>query len=121
MTITNEGIIAALEALIPQGGWSATWTENLELKKLIIEDSVENPPTLDEVLAQAAIEQPQIPWRKLRRERDRLLTESDWMVSSDRIASAEQLAYRQALRDLPANTVDPANPVWPTKPGGAAQ
>jgi hypothetical protein len=116
MTVTHEGIVAALETLIPQGGWSATWTDDLELEELIIEDSVENPPTLDEVLAQAAIEQPQIPWRKLRRERDRLLTESDWMVSSDRTASAEQTAYRQALRDLPANTTDPANPVWPVKP-----
>lgn len=59
---------------------------------------------------------PSSPWTELRRNRDILLTESDWMVVADRTPTAEQLAYRQALRDLPANTVDPENPVYPTKP-----
>jgi hypothetical protein len=53
---------------------------------------------------------------QLRRQRNQLLTETDWWASSDRTMTAEQTAYRQALRDLPANTTDPANPVWPTKP-----
>ena len=54
----------------------------------------------------------------LRRERNRLLTETDWTQSRDVTLpnDAEWAAYRQALRDLPTNTTDPANPVWPTKP-----
>ena len=56
----------------------------------------------------------------LRRERNRLLTETDYLALSDQTLTAEMAAYRQALRDLPANTTDPANPAWPIKPGGAA-
>jgi len=52
----------------------------------------------------------------LRRQRNQLLTETDYLALSDQTMTAEMQAYRQALRDLPANTVDPANPVWPTKP-----
>jgi hypothetical protein len=63
----------------------------------------------------------------LRRQRDLLLTETDWVTLKAIDDSNDGLGvqlpqvwmdYRQALRDLPANTVDPANPVWPTKPGG---
>ena len=53
----------------------------------------------------------------IRRQRNQLLTETDYLGLPDLGGfSAEMTAYRQALRDLPANTVDPANPVWPTKP-----
>jgi uncharacterized protein involved in exopolysaccharide biosynthesis len=53
----------------------------------------------------------------LRRQRNQLLTETDYLALSDSTLTDEMTAYRQALRDLPANTVDPANPVWPVKPG----
>ena len=57
----------------------------------------------------------------LRKERNRLLVECDWIVSiSDSPFPQEKIdewkVYRQALRDLPANTEDPFNPVWPTPP-----
>ena len=54
----------------------------------------------------------------LRRQRNQLLTETDYLALADSTLTDEMRSYRQALRDLPANTVDPANPVWPTKPGG---
>ena len=63
---------------------------------------------------------------QLRRQRNRLLTETDWVTLKAIDDSNDGLGiqlpqvwidYRQALRDLPANTVDPANPVWPVKPG----
>lgn len=55
--------------------------------------------------------------KELRRQRNQLLTETDYLGLPDLGGfSAEMTAYRQALRDLPANTVDPANPVWPIKP-----
>ena len=62
---------------------------------------------------------PGLQLEQLRRERNRLLAETDYLGLPDLGGfSAEMTAYRQALRDLPANTTDPANPVWPTKPGG---
>ena len=56
--------------------------------------------------------------KELRRQRNQLLTETDYLALADSTLTDEMRDYRQALRDLPANTVDPANPVWPTKPGG---
>ena len=65
------------------------------------------------------------PWTRLRAKRDRLIAETDWVVSRAVDASNDGLGiqlpqvwmdYRQALRDLPANTTDPENPAWPTKP-----
>jgi hypothetical protein len=56
--------------------------------------------------------------KELRRQRNQLLTETDYLALSDSTLTDEMTAYRQALRDLPANTMDPANPVWPVKPGG---
>ena len=65
-------------------------------------------------------------WTKLlRRERNKRLAESDWVVTKELEKSTDGLGlqiptqwieYRQALRDLPANTPDPASPVWPVKP-----
>ena len=57
---------------------------------------------------------------KLREERDRLLDETDWVVTMHKeletnIPSAWK-DYRKALRDLPANTADPTDVTWPTKP-----
>jgi len=52
----------------------------------------------------------------LRRQRNQLLTETDYLALADSTLTDEMRTYRQALRDLPANTVDPANPVFPTKP-----
>ena len=52
----------------------------------------------------------------LRRQRNQLLAETDYLALVDLTLTDEMRDYRQALRDLPANTADPANPVWPTKP-----
>ena len=81
------------------------------------------PLTAEEIAEREAYERDVLPGillDNLRRERNRLLTETDYLALSDQTLTAEMQAYRQALRDLPANTVDPANPVWPTKPGGAS-
>lgn len=63
--------------------------------------------------------------RLLRKERDRLIAETDWWVLPDRTPTDEQLAYRQALRDLPDNSspvLDHTSRIgisgvsWPEKP-----
>ena len=60
---------------------------------------------------------PVIQLEQLRRQRNQLLAETDYLALADSTLTDEMRSYRQALRDLPANTVDPANPVWPVKPG----
>ena len=59
-------------------------------------------------------------WKELREERNKRLTECDWVAmkafTTDTPVPDEWKAYMQALRDLPANTTDPENPVWPVAP-----
>lgn len=61
-------------------------------------------------------------WDVLRRERDRRINETDWLVFRHQEESVKTLSdseyeqllsYRQTLRDLPANTTDPTSPEWP--------
>ena len=63
------------------------------------------------------------PLKKLRAERDELLSQTDKYATIDfphgsEAAKQAWLDYRQALRDLPANT-DPSNPTWPIAPDAA--
>ena len=89
-----------------------------------LSDDIEKPTEAALLAEQQRLDE-KYPWDILRKERDRLLAETDWVVSRAVDASNDGLGiqlpqvwmdYRQALRDLPANTTDPANPVWPTKP-----
>ena len=78
------------------------------------------PLTADEIAEREAYVRDVLPLEQmaaLRRQRNQLLTETDYLALADSTLTDEMRDYRQALRDLPANTVDPANPVWPTKPG----
>ena len=82
-------------------------------------ERVETPLTAEEIAEREAYERDVLPveqMKELRRQRDQLLTETDYLALADSTLTDEMQAYRQALRDLPANTEDPANPVWPTKP-----
>ena len=79
------------------------------------------PLTAEEIQEREAYARDVLPleqMKALRRQRNQLLTETDYLALSDSTLTDEMRSYRQALRDLPANTVDPANPVWPVKPGG---
>jgi len=56
----------------------------------------------------------------LRKKRNNLLKETDWMANSDVTMSDDWKTYRQALRDLPfgLDTVEKVNvKEFPTKPG----
>ena len=81
------------------------------------------PLTAEEIAEREAYARDVLPGillDNLRRERDRRLAETDWIITMHKEKGtnipAAWKTYRQALRDLPANTEDPANPVWPTKP-----
>ena len=72
-----------------------------------------------EALRAAAPSETDIKWQQIRNQRNRLLLETDWVVTkaSDTgvAVSDEWKTYRQALRDIPTQS-DPDNITWPTKP-----
>jgi hypothetical protein len=83
----------------------------------------EVPLTAEEIAEREAYIRDVLPVEQmaaLRRQRDQLLSDCDWVITMHKELGTNIPAawknYRQALRDLPANTEDPANPVWPTKP-----
>lgn len=59
-------------------------------------------------------------WRPIRKERDRLLAETDWIVTKHAEAGtsvpAEWVTYREALRDITEDGNYHDNITWPTKP-----
>ena len=67
----------------------------------------------------AAPSETDIKWIRVRNSRNRLLSETDWVVtkaSETGVAvSDDWKTYRQALRDVPSQS-DPDNITWPTKP-----
>ena len=59
-------------------------------------------------------------WRKIRKERNQLLGESDYMILADapvdETQKQEWTTYRQALRDIPQDYDSPDEVVYPDKP-----
>ena len=78
------------------------------------------PPSQSDLDAKAIEIDNGYPMKELRKKRNKLLAESDWMAVSDRTPTDAQKTYRQALRDLPANQTPSdmqlSNITWPTKP-----
>jgi hypothetical protein len=58
-------------------------------------------------------------WRPIRKERDRLLAECDWVVTKHAEAGtsvpSEWITYREALRDI-TDQSDYTDITWPVKP-----
>ena len=58
-------------------------------------------------------------WKRVRQDRDRLLNDSDWVVTKATetgvTVSSAWKTYRQKLRDVPSQS-DPDDITWPTKP-----
>ena len=70
----------------------------------------------DAMEAQYASEADTRKAEEVRRERDALIQQSDWMANSDVTMSDEWRTYRQALRDVPTQEGFPNDVTWPTKP-----
>lgn len=118
----NQELIAlsykALEELVdnfppPKMGYGPVW------EHITFPEGWEKPPKeVFEAKLQELIDAQ--PWKELREERNKRLTQCDWVtlrsVATDTPIPEEWKAYMQALRDLPANTTDPENPIWPTPP-----
>ena len=55
-------------------------------------------------------------WKRIRRERTRLLAETDYLALKDNTLSTAMKEYRNKLRSVPQDNSDPYNITWPTKP-----
>ena len=53
---------------------------------------------------------------EIRRHRNGLLTETDWMALGDVTMSDAWKTYRQELRDIPASNTVYKDVTWPTQP-----
>mgnify|MGYP003303139583 CR=1 FL=1 len=84
-------------------------------------------PTLSQINAKITELEAAEPMRLLRKERDRLLKETDWTQGYDVPVGIKTnyITYRQKLRDLPSTStpiIDTSSPMgitsvtWPTKP-----
>ena len=78
-----------------------------------------NPPLPSEELFNQAWQELEIKteWEKIRKSRNKLLSESDWTQVQD--ATCDKLAwleYRKNLRNIPQVYLSPFDVVWPVPP-----
>ena len=120
------GIGQALLVLRPGAEWNVTDDVYTGIEWL---DKNQTKPTLEEVSTTVAKLNDEEPMRLLRVERDKRLTDSDWVVTKaietgDTVSNVWK-AYRQSLRDLPLSSspqldsyynLDLTSVNWPTKP-----
>ena len=116
----------ALEELKPNSEWAVTGDQYSRLTWL---DESQTKPTEDEINAKIAELKAAEPMKLLREERNKRLTESDWVVIKatelGKTVSEKWVGYRQTLRHLPENASPKLNSIgqldltsvnWPTKP-----
>ena len=120
------GIGEALFVLRPGAEWNVTDDVYTGIEWL---DKNQTKPTLEEVNTTVTRLNDEEPMRLLRVERDKRLTDCDWVVTKaietgDMVSNVWK-AYRQSLRDLPLSSspqldsyynLDLNSVNWPTKP-----
>ena len=120
------GIGQALLVLRPGAEWNVTDDVYTGIEWL---DKNQTKPTLEEVSTTVTRLNNEEPMRLLRVERDKRLTDCDWVVTKaidtgDTVSNVWK-AYRQSLRDLPASAspnlnsdyeLDLTSITWPTEP-----
>ena len=122
----HKKVVFALYELRPGSKWTFTGEdyEGLDWK-----DDTQTKPTQNELFTKVVELENAEPMQLLREERDRRISECDWIVTraketGSNIPTAWK-TYRQALRDLPASAdpkldseydLDLSSITWPTKP-----
>ena len=120
------GIGQALLVLRPGAEWNVTDDVYTGIEWL---DENQTKPTLEEVSTTVTRLNNEEPMRLLRVERDKRLTDCDWVVTkaieTGVMVSNVWKAYRQSLRDLPLSSspqldsyynLDLTSVNWPTEP-----
>ena len=116
----------ALEELKPNSEWAVTGDQYSRLTWL---DKNQTKPTEEELNNKIQELKTAEPFRLLREERNKLISETDWTqlkdIDLDIIRERNWKNYRQALRDLPAKSnpklneygrLDMKSVSWPDKP-----
>ena len=111
-------IFTAINELLPNANFSV---EDNDYNKIIWRDD-RVKPSLEAVEIKIAELKAAEPLRQLRKQRNQLLQQSDWMANSDVTMPTEWQTYRQALRDI--TTQSPSldsdgnltGITWPTPP-----
>ena len=122
------GLADAINALRPNSGYllRGDTYSGLEWDS----DNTQTKPTEEELNAKMiALRTTEKPMELLRKERDRLIGQSDWRIVKAKETStnipAAWKTYRQSLRDLPASStpkldsndnLDMSSVTWPTPP-----
>ena len=118
----KNNIVSALAELRPKSKWSL---DGEEYSGLEWHDTEVTKPTETEINDKISELDAAEPMKLLRKERNRLLSLTDWRASSDLTLSDAWKNYRQALRDLPASAspslnsdydLDYSSVTWPSKP-----
>ena len=109
-----RALIPNYDELDPNVSWSYNAITN-DYDTLTWESSVIAKPTRTEIETKLAELNLENKKNIIRKKRNELLAETDWMANSDVTMSNDWRTYRQALRDLPSTT-DVDNPVYPTPP-----
>lgn len=79
-------------------------------------DTEQTQPSEAELAAECDRLAAEEPAKLARRERDRLIAQTDWWALADRTMTEEQILYRQSLRDVTKQAGFPDNIIWPVKP-----
>jgi hypothetical protein len=122
----DPDLSSGLISLRPNCAWSLTGDDYSTLKW---QDDPALKPTEEEVLAEVLRLRAQAPWNALRRVRNALLKDCDWVVikamSRNEPVPQVWVDYMQALRDITETDVQPRldgrilkNVEWPQKPEG---
>lgn len=128
------GVLEAIQNLKPNAsfgmrGVKPDATVSEQYNAIIWQDESQTKPTEDEVNTKVTELVNAYPMELLRKERDRLIGQSDWRIvmakeTGTNIPAAWK-TYRQALRDLPASStpkldsnddLDMSSVTWPTPP-----
>jgi hypothetical protein len=91
------------------------YIEFWNIEKLGVEPTL---ASLDAQISDAEIEA-KMMWRKIRKERNQLLKDSDYTMLKDyptTVSEQEWTTYRQSLRDIPQTFSNPDDVTYPDKP-----
>jgi hypothetical protein len=111
-------IAQILSEMWPGQGWVIDEDDYETLRWMDYNDQPK--PTLEEIEAVRVQAEVSLEWKRIRRERDTILQNTDWTQLNNPPLTAEQVTawatYRQELRDLPQIYDDPDFVIWPDKP-----
>lgn len=99
---------------------NGNWVENYEVVPMFSDTTDEDGVTTTKAEHEAAyqVKLDERAASNVRTQRDKLLSETDWMALSDVTMTTEMEAYRQALRDITSHENFPnlSEEDWPVKP-----